>query len=284
MTGRSIEERLREHLNKSIHGSNTRLARAMRSRADLSQWNIEPLYKTPIYPDALDYERNCIAYLTMQNKSILLNTAVNLEDDHLLPFNSQLNTIVSRYEYEVHPEYSDVYVYRKEGEMYWTIGHRGRSIHDSSRKWQSYTTEYCMKHDAIHYAYQLLEFHFDDAELEDPNYVGHSDVTCNVSMSEQQNYLTIFNEELTELTIELLSLQQTVSKAMRFGLNEAREGFNANHERIRDEWNDLLGSVIKLAEHGFDITPDMDKIAAKVEKIQHYTNHSKQLRIINDAH
>lgn len=96
-------------------------------------------------------------------------------------------------------------------------------------------------------------------------------------MTEDQNALLVFAEELAEVAVELLKLQNQVSKAIRFGIDEQRDLPTSNRERITAEWNDLLGAVEVLAKRGIDLKPDIDAIAAKVAKVERYTGYSKEL-------
>ena len=96
-------------------------------------------------------------------------------------------------------------------------------------------------------------------------------------MNEQQNALKVFEEELGELAIELLILQQHVSKAIRFGIDEQRDLPTSNRERIEVEWNDLLGSLKYLSKTGISLRPNIKAIANKVAKIEKYTEYSKKL-------
>lgn len=100
-------------------------------------------------------------------------------------------------------------------------------------------------------------------------------------MTEQENLLVIFKEELGELAMEILSLQQQCSKAIRFGINEQRDLPTSNLERIEVEWNDLLGSMQKLTTVGINLTPNLESIAKKMQKIDKYTDYSKTLGIVN---
>lgn len=97
------------------------------------------------------------------------------------------------------------------------------------------------------------------------------------TMNEKQNALKIFEEELGELAMEILSLQQQVSKAIRFGLDEQRDLPTSNRERIESEWNDLLGSLKNLSNLGIELTPNIEMIEKKVSKIEKYTKYSKDL-------
>jgi hypothetical protein len=96
-------------------------------------------------------------------------------------------------------------------------------------------------------------------------------------MTEDQNAMVIFAEELGEVAIELLNLQNQVFKATRFGIDEQRDLPTSNRERISAEWNDLLGSVQNLANRGIDLKPDISAITAKLDKIERYTNYSIEL-------
>lgn len=96
-------------------------------------------------------------------------------------------------------------------------------------------------------------------------------------MTEDQNALLIFAEELAEVATELLLLQNQVSKAIRFGIDEQRDLSTTNRERIAAEWNDLLGTVEVLAKRGIELKPDIAAIASKMEKVERYTNYSKSL-------
>ncbi len=99
-------------------------------------------------------------------------------------------------------------------------------------------------------------------------------------MTEEQNALLIFQEELGEVAIELLSLQQQVSKAIRFGIDEQRDLPTSNRERIEAEWNDLLGSIQNLHKHGIELRPSLSAIDKKMLKIDRYTEYSRQLGTI----
>lgn len=90
-------------------------------------------------------------------------------------------------------------------------------------------------------------------------------------MNSEQNALVVLEEELSELAIELLKLQQSVSKAIRFGMNDFKDVEYNNKERIQQEFNDLIGSFIHLQETTdvkFDL--DLNKILLKMEKIKKY--------------
>jgi|GEM_PF-2634441 len=96
-------------------------------------------------------------------------------------------------------------------------------------------------------------------------------------MTEDQNALLIFSEELAEVATELLKLQNQVSKAIRFGIDESRDLPTTNRMRISAEWNDLLGALEVLAKRGIDLKPDVEAITRKMAKIERYTDYSIQL-------
>jgi len=99
-------------------------------------------------------------------------------------------------------------------------------------------------------------------------------------MNEYQNALKVFEEELGEIAIELLLLQQNVSKAIRFGIDEQRDLPTSNKERIELEWNDLLGSLENLRRVGIDLKPNVEMIDKKMSKISKYTDYSKKLGMV----
>lgn len=99
-------------------------------------------------------------------------------------------------------------------------------------------------------------------------------------MNKQEHLLVVFEEELIELSMEMLSLAQQVSKALRFGIDEQRDLPTSNRERINAEWNDLLGSVEKLRSVGIDLKTDAAAINRKVEKIDKYCRYAEQVGTI----
>ncbi len=96
-------------------------------------------------------------------------------------------------------------------------------------------------------------------------------------MNEQQNDLLVFSEELAEVAIELLTLANQISKAIRFGIDEQRDLPTSNRERITSEWNDLLGSVENLRKRGINLDTDVAAVMAKRTKIEKYAGYSKEL-------
>lgn len=106
--------------------------------------------------------------------------------------------------------------------------------------------------------------------------------TGDAKMNQQQHSLLVFEEELGELTLELLKLQQLVSKAIRFGPDDTkRELEKTNKERIKSEWNDVLGSIEILKKVGIDITPNSHAIANKIAKVEKYAEYSKSLGLVH---
>ena len=101
-------------------------------------------------------------------------------------------------------------------------------------------------------------------------------------MNNVQHGLKVFEEELGEFAMEILSLQQQVSKAIRFGIDECRDLPTSNRERIQAEWNDVLGTIEHLAKIGVDLRPDMTQIAKKMAKIEKYGRYSKELGMVKD--
>ena len=100
-------------------------------------------------------------------------------------------------------------------------------------------------------------------------------------MNKQEHLLVVFQEELIELSAELLSLSKSVSKALRFGIDEQRDLPASNRERIQAEWNDLLGSIEKLKSVGIDLKPDVVAVQKKVEKIDKYSSYAEELGTIS---
>lgn len=94
-------------------------------------------------------------------------------------------------------------------------------------------------------------------------------------MTAKKDALILFGEELGELATEILKLQNSVSKAVRFGINDVYEDVS-NHERIQEEWNDVLGSIVNLHSTGIDLSPRVMDIAAKLRKIRKYDAYAKE--------
>lgn len=101
-------------------------------------------------------------------------------------------------------------------------------------------------------------------------------------MDSEQSALKCFEEELGELAIELLKLQNQVSKAIRFGIDEQRDLPTSNRERIESEWQDLLGCLAHLKTKGIKLNPDLPSISNKMCKIVKYENYSRELGKLQD--
>ncbi len=104
------------------------------------------------------------------------------------------------------------------------------------------------------------------------------------ALSQQDHALTVAKEELGELALELMTfvtallrMQKTMSKAVRFGVHERRDLPDTNLDRIRAEWQDLLGALGHLRNHGVSLEPDAQAIAAKMAKIEQYCEYAVSL-------
>lgn len=85
---------------------------------------------------------------------------------------------------------------------------------------------------------------------------------------------------LTCLAEECAEIQQRVSKALRFGLNEVQPGQGkTNKERLHDEVLDFLGVLDMLEQTALFPPPNHDVIraavAAKREKIEKFYTYSR---------
>lgn len=116
-------------------------------------------------------------------------------------------------------------------------------------------------------------------------------------MNRQEHLLTILNEELGELAIEILSTQQQITKALRFGIYEQRDLSTSNCQRIFKEFNDLLAmvdmvneSAIKTSFDDANVTlgeggimyRDEELIKEKKKKVEKYLLYSKKLGTLDD--
>ncbi|MBX9848732.1 MAG: hypothetical protein K2X64_05520 [Rhodocyclaceae bacterium] len=102
-------------------------------------------------------------------------------------------------------------------------------------------------------------------------------------MNQQENALVIFAEELGEVATELLDLQKQLFKALRFGIDEQRDLPTSNRQRMNAEWNDLLAAVEKLRKHGIHLSPDLDAICRKLDKIDKYNAYAESLGTLEPA-
>ena len=96
-------------------------------------------------------------------------------------------------------------------------------------------------------------------------------------MNRKEHLLTIVGEECTEV-------HQRCSKALRFGLNEVQPNQElANHERILQEFNDLIGAMDLLFECEFEELISKEEVQAKKEKIEKYLDYSKECGTFVDS-
>ncbi len=102
-------------------------------------------------------------------------------------------------------------------------------------------------------------------------------------MNKQEHLLVVFSEEIGELAIELMSLQKQVHKALRFGIHEQRDLPTSNFERIESEWQDLIAAMDKLKSVDICLTPDLDAIRKKHNKIDEYCDYAIELGVLYDA-
>ena len=80
-------------------------------------------------------------------------------------------------------------------------------------------------------------------------------------MTEQEHLLTCLMEECAEV-------QQAVSKALRFGLNDSYKDYGVNRERIEDELCDLAGVLELLYDRKIISMPTdyVSRMTAKTRK------------------
>jgi len=270
MTGRELSTRKAEHFSKATTGhADTMLAQFIRKTgARSSEWTIYPIIETPLYPECVARERATIYHSKL--KPGMLNEQV---------LGSLSETQNIKFDCEQLEDYPGVYLYKRENHKLWSFGYRGRGMTDHDGVWKEEVTDFTDKDDAMFSAVQYFE-EFRAVPDIDVSGIYTNEPQCGVGMSQQQNSLLIVQEELAEVAVELLQLQNTISKAMRFGLHEQHGELKKNHERIQDEWNDLLGSLSNLGKHGFSLAPDLDKIAAKMAKVEKYTEYSTHLGVV----
>lgn len=106
-------------------------------------------------------------------------------------------------------------------------------------------------------------------------------------MNELENALVTVDEELNELINELLkasiAMQARIHKALRFTGDEVQPGQEfTNAERINEEFNDLLGAAVRLKEKGFPICIDSMRVEAKLEKLESFARHSRDVGALAD--
>ena len=91
-------------------------------------------------------------------------------------------------------------------------------------------------------------------------------------ISRQKFLLALLAEEAAEVA-------QAAIKAIRFGLEEVKEGTNTtNAERLRGELHDLMGILVMLNdETTLAYSDDLDAIHAKRERVEKYYAYSKSI-------
>jgi len=88
-------------------------------------------------------------------------------------------------------------------------------------------------------------------------------------MNRKEHLMTILTEECAEV-------QQAVTKALRFGLNEGRDIETTNADRLKAELNDLWAIVEMLNAEGFDLHLDTVLREAKKHKVEKYLLYSAE--------
>ena len=88
-------------------------------------------------------------------------------------------------------------------------------------------------------------------------------------MDRKEHLLIVLAEECAEV-------QQAVTKALRFGLDEGRDIETTNAERLRYELNDLMAMVEMLAAEGINLSSDYAARAEKKAKVEKYLIYSAE--------
>lgn len=93
-------------------------------------------------------------------------------------------------------------------------------------------------------------------------------------MTYQQYLLTKLAEEATEVAKIALKTQQ-------FGMDETRDGYPSNRERLHSELNDFLSHVTMLNEEcDLGFYPDIEAMEAKKVKTEKYAQFSRELGML----
>ena len=94
-------------------------------------------------------------------------------------------------------------------------------------------------------------------------------------MTEQEHLLTCLMEECAEV-------QQAVSKAIRFGLNDSYKDHGNNKERIEDELCDLGGVLELLYARKILSMPDdhVTRLTAKTRKVLRYMDYARERGVL----
>lgn len=83
---------------------------------------------------------------------------------------------------------------------------------------------------------------------------------------------------LTQLMEECAEVSVNISKVLRFGKDEIKEGLTeTNAERVTSEMNDVLGVFKILVDEGILPMADPAKLEEKAHKIEHYMKYSLEL-------
>ena len=83
---------------------------------------------------------------------------------------------------------------------------------------------------------------------------------------------------MAKIAEEAAEVAQEALKCQTFGLHDTYGDNGTNVERLKNEFNDLLGVVELLAEEGkVDVSADKERIAAKKQKVNFYW------RIVNET-
>lgn len=93
-------------------------------------------------------------------------------------------------------------------------------------------------------------------------------------MNRIEHLLILLMEECAELS-------HTAAKSLRFTVNSDYDGIT-NIEKMRREFNDILGVIELLAAEGIEIFPNDGLIQAKMSKIEKMLEESKKAGTLND--
>lgn len=173
-TGRTLEERFAEHL-LCVHEadtSNRKLVEVMRRYPSRDQWSMNPLYSTPIYPEARAMEEAFI--LKVHDLKVSLNTHIPKRKD-----NYEESIASAIYDgkfaepcwvFKQSPEYDDLFVYYRRDMGTWFYGHRGRGNTDSDRIWVEFVTHHDCPDKAMHDAHTYFES-YNDEPIDEPDFL-----------------------------------------------------------------------------------------------------------------
>jgi hypothetical protein len=106
--------------------------------------------------------------------------------------------------------------------------------------------------------------------------LNHSPMPYPRQLTESSGRLTV------DISLGILDLAKTISKALRFGLNEQRDLLTSNKERIELGWLKIVSSVGGLSQLGVNLEPKKSLIKNKLEKLSSYTLYSQNLGVVVD--